>query len=423
MLLDEDEKMLYLANVLHIAFADKSLSARETAALEEVRKSIDAKKGILASAQKAVESGSYTLVKVGSFADQVRNLEDMLFVALADQDLNESENALVCGFARLIGLTQAQVDQLVTETSRRCDAASHEITCPSCSKSATTQARFCPSCGQALASADAASVQTGFEIPKADYAIEFCESTAGTFASALDLAKATGRMQTATKNKKTWYLVTFPRNAFADMVPVASSLAGIRNRKVYLDGQELPWDEVFGFIWCATQRAAAFQPIEYCFGKDENRINPWGCRQARMEWTEWARWFSYGRWQRTASVRGIYAFVFDKDRIRHEVATNLYRYRFCPHLRPLFIEAFLKYLPDQVEVTSDGPWKYNRAYEELPGTIKISEREGSGNFAYTTEYYSDGVRPRGYAILADLLKKALDECRVTDVRATALLTK
>lgn len=83
----------------------------------------------------------------------------------------------------------------------------------------------------------------------------------------------------------------------------------------------------------------------------------------------------------------------------------------------------MKHLPDQVEVTPDGPWKYSRAYEALPGAIKVTEREGSGDFVYTNEYYSDGVRSRGYAVLADILKKALDECRTTDVEATALLLK
>jgi len=421
--LNEQEKVLYLANVMHVAFADKSLSARETAALEEVRKGIDAKKGILATAQKAVESGSYTFVKPGSFADQVKNLEDMLFVALTDQDLNETESRLVNEFSRLIGVSQVQLDQLIIETSRRCDAAIHEITCPYCSKSVTAQARFCPSCGQALASPDASTIQVGFEIPKVGYAIEFCESTSGGFATAVELAKATGTMQTASKNKKTWYLVAFPANRFVDMVPLASSLAGMRNRKVYLDGQELPWDEVFGFTWCASQRAAAYRPIEYCFGKDENRINPWGCKQTRMEWTDWAQWFSYGRWQKAGFLRSGYVFVFDKERIRHELATNLYRYRFCPYLRTIFVEAVLKHLPDQVEVTPDGPWKYSRAYEALPGTIKVTEREGSGDFVYTSEYYSDGVRPKGFSVLADVLKKAFDECKVTDVGATALLSK
>jgi hypothetical protein len=421
--LNEQDKIQYLANVLKVAFDDKSLSAREAAAFEEIRKSIDAKKGLLASAQKVVESGSYNFIKAGSFADQVKNLEAMLFVALTDMDLSESESRLVNEFVRLIGISQSQLDQLIIETLRYCDSANHEITCPSCSKSSPAQARFCPSCGQAFTSAGAAAVEIGFDIPKSGYAIEFCASTAGGFATALEFAKTTGTMKTATKNKKTWHLVVFPSNDFTDMVTLASSLAGMRNRRVYLDGQELIWDEVFGFIWCSSQRATAYRPIEYCFGKDENRINPWGCKRAGMEWTDWSQWFSYGCWQKEGFIRSSYVFVFDKERIRHELATNLYRYRFCPHMRTQLAEAVLKYLPDQVEVTPNGHWKYNSAYEELPGTIKIVEREGSGDYVYTNEYYSDGVRPKGYAVLADILKKAFNECKVTDIVATSLLSK
>jgi hypothetical protein len=88
-----------------------------------------------------------------------------------------------------------------------------------------------------------------------------------------------------------------------------------------------------------------------------------------------------------------------------------------------FAEAVLRYLPDQVEVKPDGNWKYNRAYESSPGAIKIIEREGSGDFVYTNEYYADGVRPKGYSVLAETLKKALDECRATDIEVGALLSK
>ena len=289
--------------MLLVAFADKSLSAREAAALEEVRKSIDAKKGVLSSAQKAAESGSYTFVKAGSFADQVQNLEDRLFVGLTDENLSESETHLVNEFGHLIGVSQEQLGQLVAETSRRCDSANHECIGPSCSKPASAQARFCPSCGHPLASVDGAGIQVGFEIPKAGYAIEFCESTAASIATAVELANVTGTMQTATKHKKTWYLASFPSNQFEDMVPLASALSSMRNRRVYLDGQELAWDEVFGFVWCASQRATAYRPIEYCFGKDEHRINPWGCKHARMEWTDWAQWLSYGHWQKAGLLR------------------------------------------------------------------------------------------------------------------------
>lgn len=421
--LSEQEKVHYLANVLRVAFVDKSLSAREAAALEEVRKSIDAKKGLLTAAQKAVESGSYAFIGAGSFADQVRNLEDMLFVALMDKDFDEKESQLVKEFCHLVGVHQEQLDKLIADTSRRCDSSNHTTTCPSCSTSITTQARFCPSCGQALTSADAPAAQVGFDIPKEGYAVEFCESTAAGFTAAVELAKATGKMQTATKNKKTWYLATFATTQFTDMVPLASALAGMRNRKAYLNGQELAWDELFGFTWCAAQRATAYRPVEYCFGKDENRINPWGCKQGRMEWTEWAQWFSYGRWQKTGMIRSNYVFVFDKERIRHELATNLYRYRFCPHMHTQLVEAVLKHIPDQVEVTPNGDWKYSHAYEALPGTIKITDREGSGNFAFTNEYYSDGVRPRGYTVLANILKKAFSECGFTKIGAAELLSK
>ena len=152
--LNEQDKIQYLANVLKVAFDNKSLSARETAALEEIRKSIDAKKGLLAAAQKIVEIGSYNFIKAGSFADQVKNLEAILFVALTDTDLNESESRLVNEFIRLIGISQSQLDQLITETLRYCESANHEITCPSCSKLSPAKARFCPSCGQAFTSAD-----------------------------------------------------------------------------------------------------------------------------------------------------------------------------------------------------------------------------------------------------------------------------
>jgi hypothetical protein len=171
MSLNEQEKTSYLANVLRVAFADKTLSVRETAALEEIRKGIDAKKSQLTAAQKAVEAGSYIFIKVGSFADQVRNLEDMLFVSLTDIDLNDCESQLVKEFCSFIGVYQEQLDKLIADTSRRCDSAEHTITCSSCSTSLPALSRFCPSCGQALASPDAATVQVGFDIPKEGYAI------------------------------------------------------------------------------------------------------------------------------------------------------------------------------------------------------------------------------------------------------------
>jgi hypothetical protein len=420
-LIDQD-KIAYLANVLHIAYIDKKISPRESAAVEEIRKGIDAKKSLLTSAQKTIDGGLYKFNKVGSFADQVRNLEDILFVALMDSDPDEQKKSLIDEFGQLIGIYKEQLDRLMSETARRCDQANHSLLCPTCSNAVPAQSRFCPSCGAALASTESPSMQVDFEIPQQGYAIEFCESTAVGFPAAVDIARSTGTMQKAIKNKKTWYLATFPPDRFDEMVPIASSLSGMRNRRVYLDGKDMNWDEVFGFTWCSSQRSTAYRPSEYCFGKDENRLNPWGCKQARMDWTDWANWFSYGQWQKTGFLKNNFSFIFDKKRIQHELATALYRFRFCPNMRTTLIEAVLRNLPDKVEITSRGPWRYNRCYEEVPGSIKVVEKEESSGFSYTNEFYSDGVCPRGHDVYADILKKALQECSVKDVSVNNLLT-
>jgi hypothetical protein len=421
--MNDSDKVAYLANVLMVAFADNTLSPRESAALEEIRKSVDAKKSHLATAQKNVESGGYTMSRAGSFADQVRNLEDILFVALSDSELDPKESQLVSDYCQLIGVYQDQLDKIIADSSRRCDSSSHSILCPSCSSPAAAQARFCPGCGKALTASEGDSVQVGFDISQTGYAIEFAESSAGGFSTALQIARDTGRMQTVTRNKKTWHMTTFDARDFASMVPLAAALSGMRNRRVVLDGQELPWDQVFGFTWCAAQRAGAYRPLEYCFGKDENRFNPWGCKQARLDWSEWAPWLSYGHWKKSGILGRNYVFVFDKQRISHEVAAALFRVRFCPHLRSQLAEAVIRHLPDEVEVTEKGDWKFNQVFEEVPGAIKVVERSGSGDFSYTNEYYSDGVRPRGLGALAAIMKRAFADCGIADVSANSLLGK
>lgn len=115
-----------------------------------------------------------------------------------------------------------------------------------------------------------------------------------------------------------------------------------------------------------------------------------------------------------------YVFVFDKQRIRHELETALYRYRFCPHMRTELAEAVLRYFPEQVEVTEGGDWKYNRSYEALTGTIKIIERQESGGLGFTSEYHSDGVRPRNLKLLGEILQKAFRDCDIKDLVASTL---
>jgi hypothetical protein len=139
-----------------------------------------------------------------------------------------------------------------------------------------------------------------------------------------------------------------------------------------------------------------------------------------MDWGEWAPWLSYGQFERAGVLKASCVWVFDKARIRHEIAANIHRFRFCPHLRPTLVDAVLRALPDQVEITPKAAWKYSQAYEETPGSIKIVEVRKEGDFEFKEEYFANGVRPKGLGILEEILKKAFAEAGVSDVTVPQL---
>ena len=113
--------------------------------------------------------------------------------------------------------------------------------------------------------------------------IEFPHSTAGSFAFALAAARTTSTFEQVGDGKEALYRVTYASEDLGDALPLVEQLKGWRRRAVYLDGQQLPWDAVFGFLWCYNQRLSSYEPERYCFGAEgEWQANLWGCIQAEM---------------------------------------------------------------------------------------------------------------------------------------------
>ncbi len=411
--LNEPDLISYLANIIFLANADGEISPKVAAALDEIRTTLGAKKSVYDGAAKRALSGTFSPVKVGGFSEQVGNLADMLYIAILGSRLSEAKKQIIAEFSEGINLTDQQRATLSHDAVNRLKATELSFACPNCGTKIYEDSKYCPKCGTDLAvSAPAAEPS----IPATGYSIEFCEFTSGNFPAALKLAKAAPSFSTQIRNKKAWYLGAWPLNAIEGAAQLAGALSGIRNKKCYREGKEIDWDELFGFLWCAEERNKAYRPSEYCFGKADNQLNPWGCKQARLDWTEWARWFSYGRFEKQGILRGKRVWIFDKPRIQHELLTNLHKFRFCPYLRPPLIEAILRRIPNQVEVTAGGPWKYSHSYQEVPGSIKIIEVEKSGDLEFKQEYFADGVRPRDLTVLSDLLNAAFAEAGVTDIR-------
>ena len=405
--LSEQEQVVYLANLIAVARIDGRLASREMQVLETARKGVGARKSVTKKAELLAETPAYVPKPVGLFSVRVANLEDQIRTALADGPLTGQEQAALGNYAHEAGITDAQLKAMIAEIES-VQVAEHTLAkCPSCETPMTEEAKFCPGCGNPVDKTDdMAGVSVSYELPTSGIAVEFAESTAAGFANALAKVQAAPSNATCVKDRKTWHMGAWPSDKIVDAAKLASDLKGMRNRKVWIDGKESRWDEVFGFVWCSEQREGAYRPIEYCFGIDDKRLNVWGCKQAHMEWVEWATWFSYGKFDKRGLLKKQITFTFDKKRIRHELESNLFRFRFCPYLNFRLVEAVVDAFPDEVMPETDDAWTYKRDYQESPGAIKIKEKTNNSGFSSVDEYYASGVVPRSSAVAVQILRKA-----------------
>lgn len=409
------DHIVYLANLIAIGCADGKAEKIEDSAIDEIRVRIGAKKSDINSAYKLAAKGNYQVSIVNGFSFQVMNLSDMLYVALIDGDWNRAEEEIIRSVQKQIGVTDEQLDKLMHEAIQRSQTAQATATCPNCNTALSVGAKFCSACGAAVAAVGFGATQVDMEIPSEGYVIEFCESTAAGFPTALEFAKTSEGFQSCVRSKKTWYQASWPDSKFTEVLKLANLLTSMRNRRCYHVGRARSWDEMFGCAWCVRERELAYRPIEYCFGKEQNRINPWGCKQARMDWSDWAPWMSYGSFSKSLIGFGPYEWIFDKERIRHELETNLFRFRSCPHLNLAFAEAVVDLLPTPVKVDGSDDWTYSRTYDESPGAIVVRETNKSEGYTWSSEFYADGVRPKGFRVFVEVLTKAAAKVGRTDI--------
>ena len=145
-----EEILTYLANVAMISAVDGQLSPLEAKAIEDVRQEIDASKNDLNAALQAVARGDYQIRPVGRLSEKVRNLEDMVFVSLADGDLSKAEKPEILSFAKAIKINQNQLTQILSETKNRLKTNTSETKCSSCGKGIPPESKFCPLCGASI---------------------------------------------------------------------------------------------------------------------------------------------------------------------------------------------------------------------------------------------------------------------------------
>jgi len=146
-MITSDLMVTYLANILNIAQTDGKLDPREREVIGKLCRQLNAEEKDLNEALKKVADGEHRTMPVGRFSDKVRNLENMLLVAMVDGELSKPEKAKVLDFARKIHLNQEQIKIILAETKLKISLQQVTLQCGQCGVTLAPDSKFCTSCG------------------------------------------------------------------------------------------------------------------------------------------------------------------------------------------------------------------------------------------------------------------------------------
>lgn len=146
----ETELIRYLANLIMVAMADGFVSKEEKTAIKRICKEINAKKTDFEESKRLTEKADYQVTPVGRYSERIRNLEDMLFVALSDNDLSDPEKRVILPFAKAIGAKQEQINTILSESITRFRTYKSTIICPGCGYERPSDWKFCAECGTSV---------------------------------------------------------------------------------------------------------------------------------------------------------------------------------------------------------------------------------------------------------------------------------
>ena len=258
---------------------------------------------------------------------------------------------------------------------RECGEKLQSIICSACKAKYDKDVKFCEQCGGKIEVPEISFIQVK-PTPGHGITIEFGYSSSQSLPSAINQAKKYDTFVQLGLGKNAVYRVTFQKDQLKDLGKMLQHFGYMRNKKVYIEGEEKPWNGVFRY--CFIEKIDSYKSEKHCFeGAYNDQFNIWGCYDLNLYFHDSLDpddsaipcWFSWGYFTEN------WDFVFDKDKIKTKLEEELFRVEDCPAIDKQFVMDVLEFFPDRVNPEKDKNWTWMDEYGSPISKVIIKNNE------------------------------------------------
>ncbi|QTL99878.1 zinc-ribbon domain-containing protein [Iocasia frigidifontis] len=240
------------------------------------------------------------------------------------------------------------------------------IYCPECGNEVNENDKFCSKCGKPIIAKDKLNEKTTNDENKS-ITIKFRYSSSRNYKRAIDIASNFDSYSTEGKDKDIEHSVTIPLTEINYIFNLMDLISNWKTAEFYLDGKAVSKSDIYRPLNCYKEKVESYDQQRYCFGEEDYNMNFWGCKKLNMPFNRYSAqsgWLSYGQFNDSNE------WVFNKDKIYHELMKNIKEYEICPALNVENVKEKFKKFPQKINPTKNENWGYITNYKEVNGQFR-----------------------------------------------------
>lgn len=217
------------------------------------------------------------------------------------------------------------------------------------------EGNFCPNCGTRATADKDSLVAVPTDPAVSSVTLVFSKSTSKNYPLAVERAMKFPTYSERMEGKDVVHSVDFTFAQAEELRALLDLVGDWKSTALYVNHQQVPYREIRALIYCYAERQRAYNPKDYCFGRDD--VNDWndndlGCRHCGVNPYHWQGLQEFGMMQRDGT------FVVDKNKLIYTVARNLEPYMLCPALDVEAIKKRIEQIPEKINPKTNRGWEY-----------------------------------------------------------------